>query len=121
MTVTVFNRLGEDSDGEMTYQPVVFRNVWMQTKTASNPVNSGERDNDNFLLFLFTEDGYLPPEEFAETPQNHWTLAPGDLVAEGIRETLPVRPFRVNTVNACRSRETFHHWEVRGRGQIMES
>ena len=121
MTVTIFNRLGEDEYGEMTYAPRVFRDVWMQTKTASNPVNSGERDNDNFLLFIFSDDGYLPPEQFRDNPTGHWTLAPGDPVAEGIAQTLPARPFRINTINPCYTKKGFHHWEVRGRGQIMES
>ena len=121
MTVTIFNRLGEDENGEALYKPCVFRNVRIETKTASNPVNSGERDNDNFHLFLFTDDGYLPPEEFTEETQHgHWTLAPGDLLAEGICTEPPARPYRINTVVPCYAGDRFHHWEVKGRGQILE-
>ena len=121
MTVTIFNRTEENADGEMQYKASVFRNVRIETKLAANPVDSGERNNDNFILFLFSKEGYVTPEHFVgENRKGHWTLAPGDLVAEGICTALPARPYRINTVNPCYAGEHFHHWEVKGRGQILE-
>ena len=121
MTVTIFNRLGEDEEGKGRYKPCVFRNVYIETKEAANPVYSGERNNNNFRLYLFTDRGYLPKEEFLKSPHSHWTLAPGDLLALGIHRDLPKNPFRINTINIFYAQNKFHHWEVSGRGQLLES
>ena len=121
MTVTIFNRLGENGQGEGLYKASVFRNAYIETKRAANPVYSGERNNDNFRLYLFTDRGYLDKDEFLASPEGHWTLAPGDLLAKGIHSELPKRPFRINTVNAFFAKDRFHHWEVSGRGQLLES
>ena len=121
MTVTIFNRLGEDEQGNEQYKSTVFRNVYIETKHASNPVYSGERNNDNFRLYLFTDRGYLPPEEFRETPNGHWTLEAGDFLALGIHNQLPRHPYRMNTINVFYAQDKFHHWEVSGRGQLLES
>ena len=121
MTVTIFNRLGEDEQGNGIYKPCVFRNVYIETKTAANPVYSGERNNDNFRLYLFTNRGYLPKDEFLKSPHSHWTLAPGDLLVKGIHRDLPRRHYRINTINEFHARDKFHHWEVSGRGQLLES
>ncbi len=121
MTVTIFNRLGENEEGKAKYKSCVFRNVYIETKHAANPVYSGERNNDNFRLYLFTDRGYLPPESFRESPQGHWTLEPGDLLAMGIHKEVPANPFRMNTINVFYARDKFHHWEVSGRGQLLES
>ncbi len=121
MTVTIFNRLGEDENGKGIYKPCVFRNVYIETKHAANPVYSGERNNDNFRLYLFTDRGYLPKEEFQKSPAGHWTLEPGDLLALGIHRTIPTNPYRLNTINVFYARDKFHHWEVSGRGQLLES
>lgn len=121
MTVTLFNRMGEDAQGKGIYKPCVFRNVYIETKHAANPVYSGERNNDNFRLYLFTNQGYLPKEEFLASPANHWTLEPGDLLALGIHQEIPPSPFRINTINVFYARDQFHHWEVSGRGLLLES
>lgn len=121
MTVTIFNRLGEDETGTARYKASVFRNVYIETKHAANPVYSGERNNDNFRLYLFTDRGYLPHDEFRKDPENHWTLEPGDLLALGIHPTPPKNPYRLNTINVFYARDRFHHWEVSGRGQLLES
>ena len=121
VTVTVFNRLGEDEEGKGIYKPVVFRNVKIETKRAANPVYSGERNNDNFRLYLFTDRGYLPRDKFLKSPHSHWTLAPGDLLAEGIHKEIPRHPYRLNTINVFYAGDKFHHWEVSGRGQLLES
>ena len=121
MTVTIFNRLGEDENGIAQYKICIFRNVRMETKTAANPVYSGERNNNNFRLYLFTDRGYLPPEEFLKSPNLHWTLAPGDLLAVGVHGEIPKNPYRINTINALYSEKGFHHWEVSGRGRLLES
>lgn len=121
MTVTIFNRLGEDEGGNARYKTCVFRNAYIETKLAANPVYSGERNNNNFRLYLFTERGYLPPETFSEDPAGHWTLQPGDLLALGIHEVPPADAYRINTINVFYAREQFHHWEVSGRGQLLES
>lgn len=121
MTVTIFNRLGEDENGEGIYKTCVFRNTYIETKSAANPVYSGERNNDNFRLYLFTDKGYLPPDEFRQSPTGAWTLAPGDLLALGIHNEIPKRPYRINTINVFHSKNKFHHWEVSGRGHLLES
>jgi len=121
MTVTVFNRLGEDEQGKGIYKACVFRNVYIETKAAANPVYSGERNNDNFRLYLFTDRGYLEKEEFLRSPEGHWTLAPGDLLAKGIHSEIPLRPYRINTINVFYAQDKFHHWEVSGRGHLLES
>lgn len=121
MTVTIFNRLGEDENGNAQYKPCIFRNVYIESKHASNPVYSGERNNDNFRLYLFTDRGYLPREQFLASPGNHWTLEPGDLLARGIHKEIPKNPFRINTINVFYARDKFHHWEVSGRGLLLES
>lgn len=121
MTVTIFNRLGEDEQGNGRYKASVFRDVYIETKIAANPVYSGERNNNNFRLYLFTDKGYLPGDEFRESPENHWTLEPGDFLAMGIHQELPKNPYRMNTINAFFARDQFHHWEVSGRGQLLES
>lgn len=121
MTVTIFNRLGENESGTAEYKVCVFRNVYIETKRAANPVYSGERNNDNFRLYLFTDRGYLPPEQFRQSPEGHWTLEAGDLLALGIHKDIPARPFRINTINPFYSGDRFHHWELSGRGQLLES
>ncbi len=121
MTVTIFNRLGEDEEGNARYKACVFRNVYIETKVAANPVYSGERNNNNFRLYLFTERGYLPREDFLRNPEGHWTLHPGDLLTTGIHEIPPENPYRINTINVFYAKEKFHHWEVSGRGQLLES
>ncbi len=121
MTVTIFNCLGENQEGKMQYKTSVFRNVYIETKHAANPVYSGERNNDNFRLYLFTDKGYLPKDDFLADPQTHWTLEPGDFLALGIHNQVPKFPYRINTVNVFYAQDKFHHWEVSGRGQLLES
>ena len=143
-TVTVFNRL-EDDDGTERLRGIWLKNVRIEQRIGIFQQKDGQFSHDTFKLFadpeiteacrVDTKLEYWEKQSFSYSPfsfkMTHWTFAEGDYLIpkevsllqedeelDDIRKNEQV--FVINSVNPVYAGKRLHHWEVSGRGRILE-
>lgn len=126
---TVFNRSAEPNPETERWQASVLHGVCWQGSFSCRTREQGSFSDNAvrvYIPFLVTcQSTYLPPEAFAKTPANHWTLREGDVLVYGAHRTLP--PFlsayeicghftRSMVITGITTNDfgspALHHWEV---------
>lgn len=143
-TVTIFNRL-EDDDGTELFRGVWLKNVRIEQRIGIFQQKDGQFSHDTFKLFadpkvteacrVNTNLEYRNKQHFMSFPfsdkMTYWTFAEGDyLVPEEVPLSLEdeglddirkyEQVFVINSVNPVYAGKMLHHWEVSGRGRILE-
>lgn len=134
-TVTLYNYVGEDTDGKASYVVTVLRNVYCTAQTGTDFDREGKKSTNKAQLYIFdansvaeSSDGfpkkYLPYSEWLASNHKelYWTLSDqgDDYFAQ--REIVITRPqdipcaFRiVNTKRYEAGQRRMWHWTVTGR------
>lgn len=143
-SVTVFNRTDEVC-GVEKFRAVVLKNVRMEERTGVFQRQEGLASHDTFKLFADREhteafcgekkleylDKRLYSAMIPSSKDNYWTFAEGDYLvpkalepawAEFTMDQIKqhVQVYTVNAITPVFAGGKFHHWEVSGRGRILE-
>ena len=126
-TVTVFNRL-EDDDGTERLRGIWLKNVRIEQRIGIFQQKDGQFSHDTFKHFA---DPEITEACRVDTKLEYWTFAEGDYLIpkevsllqedeelDDIRKYEQV--FVINSVNPVYAGKRLHHWEVSGRGRILE-
>lgn len=142
--VTVFNRVNPAGGGE-DFRYAVLRNVRIEQRIGVTQKKEGQFPHDTFKLFADQKhtEAYRGSDKLSymektifrrlkgEAQEGLWTFAEGDYLvpkelvpgwdAYGIDDLRDYEQvFVIHSIVPVYSDGEFHHWEVSGRGRIIE-
>lgn len=142
--ITIYHKLGEVNK-IAKFHPTIIKLVRLEQRIAISQKLKGQSTYDTFKIYIDTCNSvaywqnnrrtYLSRHTFKslsqEEQQNYWTISEGDYIitkaiddsefSMNIEELK--KAMRVYTVNAfvpVYDKKGLHHWEVSGRGKILE-
>lgn len=133
-TITLFNYLGENSNGEAKYSVTYISKVAIEKTTGTRRQEYSSVADDKAVLFIFDKHSfaydkygypkaYLPYEEWKESNSKEafWTVREEkkDFWVEGIvRDDEPKKKFNSlriqRAVHYDEGSKRMHHWEIDG-------
>ncbi len=132
-TITLFNYIGEDADGNPNYQKTYFNNVYFKPIEGMTPTVKGDDSSSSANLFIFDcvskARGIMNREktfcdyslwEIKSESDKYWTLSPDgkDYVVQGhIKESIdPANIAGAMVINSFihynMGLKRHHHWEI---------
>lgn len=129
-TITLFNFVGEDENGNASYAAAVLKNVHCHINEG---VGSGDVSNDDTRVHIFddcvdSEKDFLPHDEWLALPDDakarYWTLCPngkdyfalGNKALFGTMLPQDCTLFRIILVSRRKmGSRRMHHWRIEAR------